>query len=488
MNRAYPAPEADQMPVQAVDTLIVGAGPSGLAAAWRLAEAGMRPVIIEKSPYFGGLMRSIGHGPFIVDLGRKELYSRIPEVDRLWQDLLGADYRDYVHRVGSLHDGRIIEMSGRFRGIMRGMPLSSFLLGAGDLGRCWLASAFRRPVNYQQYWYQRAGARFARMLAQGYWEKFRGTRWADMPVPSVHADGQAVRSHSLGAIAHGVMLAARGSASSQPRWRHPARGTGQLCGMLVKRLRKAGVEIRFGAELAGMVGGQGRVTDMFVRSPAGMIRYQPRNLVSSLQVEDLFACLNGAGAGMGGGAGKPIVRRNIILVYLFLDEPPHFPHAWLEVNDTALHVGRITNYAAFGGDMVPPGKTALCVEYFLDADMPDRADPDWARLAVAECGGCGLIDPARLIDDMVLRLDRCNAAASWREAQEEQRLRMFGEIRPYANLYHVYRPGTDWATFAGLMAAEAIITGSRAAFDRRADPTRSYAAAGNGEEGGSGGT
>jgi hypothetical protein len=32
----------------------------------------------------------------------------------------------------------------------------------------------------------------------------------------------------------------------------------------------------------------------------------------------------------------------------------------------------------------------------------------------------------------------------------------------------------DWATFAGMVAAESILEGCRAGFDRRADPTRRY--------------
>jgi len=56
-----------------------------------------------------------------------------------------------------------------------------------------------------------------------------------------------------------------------------------------------------------------------------------------------------------------------VLVYLLLDEPCRFPHAWLEVNDTALKCGRITNYAAFNGDMVPDGKGRVRLEFLIPA-------------------------------------------------------------------------------------------------------------------------
>ena len=105
------------MPV--LDTLVVGAGPSGLTAADHLAAAGRRPLVIERSDQVGGLIRSLKRGAFVVDLGRKELYARIPEIDRLWNSVLGTAYRPYPHRVGSLFNGRILELSGRHRGPLR---------------------------------------------------------------------------------------------------------------------------------------------------------------------------------------------------------------------------------------------------------------------------------------------------------------------------------------------------------------------------------
>ena len=163
-----------------IHTLIIGAGPSGLATAHKLAEAGIVPLIVEKSQAAGGLMRSLARGDFTFDIGRKELYTRIPEVDRLWREILRDDYRDYPHRVGSLYRGRILELSSRYRGLRRGLPLSWLIGGSLDLMRCWLGSSLSRPQNYQDYWYRRAGRRFARMFAQGYWEKFRGQAYKEM--------------------------------------------------------------------------------------------------------------------------------------------------------------------------------------------------------------------------------------------------------------------------------------------------------------------
>lgn len=455
--------------------LIIGAGPSGLAAAYELVLQGIRPVIVEQSGAIGGLMRSIPHGPFTVDLGRKELYTRIPEVDALWNSLLGDDYISYPHRVGSLYQRHILEMSGVHRGYLRGVPTSLLISGAAELARAWVGSGIRQPANYEDYWYLRTGRAFARAFSQGYWEKFRGQRWRDMPVPTVHADNQPV-SYSFSAISHGLKLAATGGPTGQKVWRHPALGAGQICEAIAAKLREAGVEILLDTQVAGIGSENGKVADVLVTGPNGTVRYRPGNLISSLQLSAL-SNLMGSATDLSFRLPKAAMR-TVLMVHLFLDGPPAFPHAWLEVNDTGLECGRITNYAAFGGRMVPEGKTALCVEYFLDAtdSRLEQADDEWAARAVRECAEAQLIDPARIIDTMVIRLERCNAAASWREAQNAHHQELLQAIAGIGNLYHVNRPGTDWATYAGLMAARAIVGGDRGDFNVRADPGRSYAA------------
>src|SRR5262245_40631875 len=121
------------MRTEAVHTLVLGAGPAGLAAAYTLAKAARKPVVVERAKVAGGLMRSIRRGDFVVDVGRKELYNRLEKVDSFWADLLGSDYREYPHRGGILYDGHIIEISPAFRGFRRGMPWSMFAGCAIDL-------------------------------------------------------------------------------------------------------------------------------------------------------------------------------------------------------------------------------------------------------------------------------------------------------------------------------------------------------------------
>jgi protoporphyrinogen oxidase len=76
-----------------VETLIIGAGPTGLGAAWRLDAHGQRDwLVVEGAAVAGGLARSIvdDHG-FTWDLGGHVQFSHYEYFDALMDDLLGPD-------------------------------------------------------------------------------------------------------------------------------------------------------------------------------------------------------------------------------------------------------------------------------------------------------------------------------------------------------------------------------------------------------------
>jgi protoporphyrinogen oxidase len=456
------------MKTEGVHTLILGSGPAGLAAAYRLAKAGVAPIVLEKSHMAGGLMRSIQRGAFSVDLGRKELYSRIPDVDHFWTRLLGDAYRPYPHRVGVLYHKRIFELERKYRGFRRGVPWPSFFSGVLDYLWCAIKFRMRAPHNYEEYRYRRRGQQFTRMFAQGFDEKFRGTRWAEMP-PEV-AVGVKQAPLATVAFAQGTPITTKHTT----HWRHPAKGSGQISQLLEQHIREAGGSFQLGAQVSEIYVSDGRITHVHVETENEKLVFEPQHVVSSLPLEALgeFILRNALGTGPQDVTGTAPVRRSTILVYLFSAVPPRFPHAWLHVTCPTTRIGRITNYAMFGGEMVPKGQTCLCVEFFCAGSDPLR-ELDAVALhaqALEECAKFGLVVPATCFDHLVLKLLGVDAATTWRDWLTDTRRQLLTAIQGIENLYNVNRPGTDKATYAGLQAAEAILTGDRIAFDLRTDP------------------
>lgn len=483
------------MKTEPIHTLILGAGTSGLAAGHKLVKAGLKPVILEKDAVPAGLFRSIRRGDFIVDIGRKELYNRIAKVDSFWSELLGSDYREYPHRGGILFNGHIIDMSPAFCGFRRGMPWS--MLVACGLDFLWSRAKPGKPAprNVEEYFYQKRGRQLTRIAAQGFQEKLNGTRWADMPLANDSANGEDASFFSTVRNMATRIISNKEVNTYEGIWRHPAKGTGEICEKLAEELLKAGAPIHYEAQVTGMtcekeetdqrseVRGQKsdvglqRIDTVTARIGAETICFEPLHVISSIppQLLKRFLYANSS-------RQAPVLRppssvlsapkRTVVLVYLFLNEEPRFPHAWLQVTCSSTRIGRITNYAAFSRDMVPKGKTCLCCEMYCFGpdELLEMDDQSIAKLAVDDCARSGLLDPVQCFDHLVLRLPGADASQNRDNWMSPSRLKLMAELEQFRNLYYVNRTETDIATLAGLEAVEAILSGDRSHFDQRVDP------------------
>jgi len=175
-----------------------------------------------------------------------------------------------------------------------------------------------------------------------------------------------------------------------------------------------------------------------------------------------------------GKSSSPFRKKVVVLVYLFLDEEPQFPHGWLIVTCPKTRIGRITNYTGFNGDMVPKGKTCLCCEYYcFDEDpMLKMTDKEFADLALKECDEIKLVHREKCTDTKVLRFPGADASQNRHNWMSKIRLGLLADLKPFKNLYYINRTDLDIATLAGIESAEAIISGNRSEFDRHIDPTQ----------------
>lgn len=73
-------------------TIIIGAGPAGLTAAYELVIQGSRPIVLEKDTMVGGLARTVTYKGYRFDIGGHRFFTKVHEVNQLWHDMLGDDF------------------------------------------------------------------------------------------------------------------------------------------------------------------------------------------------------------------------------------------------------------------------------------------------------------------------------------------------------------------------------------------------------------
>src|SRR5262245_52482702 len=72
--------------------VVIGAGPAGLTAAHEVCRLGVPVTVLEQSPIVGGLAKTESYKGFRFDMGGHRFFSKSPEVNRFWQDVLGGEF------------------------------------------------------------------------------------------------------------------------------------------------------------------------------------------------------------------------------------------------------------------------------------------------------------------------------------------------------------------------------------------------------------
>jgi protoporphyrinogen oxidase len=242
-------------------------------------------------------------------------------------------------------------------------------------------------------------------------------------------------------------------------WRHPAKGTGQICDALAHGITSSGGAFQYGAKILEVKTTATRVESVLIENNSQQIRYAPQFVVSSIPLEVMIPLLGRpVPPEYMAARGKVDRRRTVVLVYLFLNSEPKFPHAWLQVTCQRSRIGRITNYSGFNSDMVPDGKGCLCCEYYCFGEDPLLAiDPkELTRQTIDFCVSSGLMDRDAFAEEKVLKFPGADASQNRHNWMTSMRLGLLNEVRPFQNFYHVARTDLDIATLAGIESAEAV--------------------------------
>jgi protoporphyrinogen oxidase len=444
------------------DFAVLGAGPSGLTTAYCLGKTGARTAVLEHAPHCGGLMRGVSRGDFTFDLGRKELYSRFPEVHALWTELLGEDYREYPHRVGVLYDGSILEKEWSYKGRFRGMSAAQVARLSGSYLLSQIKPGERVARSVEDFFLLRYGRAYYDYFVCGFNLKFEGRPPAGMP--NLEGEQSVPRFGFLRPRSKGEESKADPLFSGQDTWRHPARGTQQIVDRLEEESRARGVEFLLDTEvLAIELDGEGAHRIRFRRG-GEEAEIAARYVVSSVPIPFLMSLLQPRVPEelREPPAEEVLFKKSTSLVYLLADGEPRFPHNWLEVTDLKFKMGRVVNYATWNGVMIPKGKMGLCIEYFsVDGDPLMELDKESLyELAVHEAATNGLIERSRIYDHLVIKLPKTNASTVIHDRKQAWLRDAAAYVAALPRFFETSRPGMDRATLAGIEAAEACVSGN----------------------------
>jgi protoporphyrinogen oxidase len=375
-------------------TVIIGAGPAGLTAAWELTRNGRGALVLEQdATHVGGIARTVSYKGFRFDIGGHRFFSKNADIEKLWSEILGDRMieRDRLSRI-------------YYRGRFFKYPLETLNvlgnLGVAESAACMFSYAAarvkpKREIRSFEDWVVNAfGRRLYEIFFRSYTEKIWG-----IPCSEISADwaAQRIKDLSMRALIKRALTFHRKSGGPViktliDRFRYPAHGPGEMWETLTKKIEERGAVVQMGERVVAIKRGAGGVISVGTTGTNGARSYAGGSFISTMPIRELVGALDPAAPAEVVAAANRLKYRDFITVALIIDQADMFPDNWIYIHEPRVKVGRIQNFKNWSPAMVPDQRfTVLGLEYFcFDSDsMWTGVTPfQWTVL------GCGTKSPA----------------------------------------------------------------------------------------------
>ncbi len=374
--------------VRSKSSLILGAGPAGLTAAWELQKRAIPAEVIEALEQPGGISKTVKSGNFRFDLGGHRFFTKVPKVQELWAEML-----DPEEMLSRPRKSRILYKGNFFDYPLK--PLNAlFGLGVFETFRS-IFSYFWvriRPPRDQSNFEGWVAARFGWRLYNIFFKTYTEKVWG-VPANSIGSDWAAQRIKSL-SLSKAILNAFYKSKTEVittliDSFQYPKYGPGQLWESAAKTLEDNGVKINYGesvksAEFDG---------EQYVISTWGGKRFAAEIVFSSLPLANISEVLDVQGDFKElHKACRRLKHRDFLTVALVFDSEAKFDDNWIYVHEKSVTVGRVQNFASWSPFLVEPGTSCLGLEYFVNQgdEVWDLPDQDLIQFALKEAISIGV--------------------------------------------------------------------------------------------------
>ena len=387
-------------------TVICGAGPAGLTAAYFLAQDGHDVTVLEASDSVGGLARTVEYKGFRFDIGGHRFFTRLPAVESLWEELLGDQLIDVPRLSRISYQGKYFQYPLQVTDAIRGLGLTqcALVLMSYLWARLWPSPA---EDTFEQWVSNRFGRRLYRIFFKTYTEKVWG-----IPCTEIRAEWAAQRIQGLSlarALFSGTWLKDRPATIKTliSHFKYPRLGPGQMWEACRDRVARLGGRVLLNHCVTRLEFADGRVSAMWARTPDGIRRFEAEHFISTAPLRSLVQAVGAAAPAPVHRAAEGLSYRDFVLVALVLDQASPFPDNWLYIHTPHIRVGRVQNFNNWSAALVPePGRTCLGMEYFCSRgdDIWESDDAALIDLASRELKELGLAPGATILDAAVERV------------------------------------------------------------------------------------
>ena len=443
--------------------VILGGGPSGLAAGHMLSESGSNVLVIERQARVGGLAKTIEHHGFRFDLGGHRFITGNKQLENLVREILGGELLEVERSSKILFDGKFYDYPITVHNVLSQLGLRKSIRIVADYLLEQVRKHFTKtPIISLEDWVVR---HFGRSLFELFFKEYSEKVWG-VPCDRIAREWVArrIKGLSLG-VAIKTAFSRIGSQHLRTlanQFLYPPLGIGQICDSLKARIEETG-QVMTDTRVIGINHADNRIQSITVEDAGGVQGYAGYEFISSIPLTLIVQLLNPKPPAEVLQAAASLRFRDLIVVTVMIDRERVTDQTWMYVPDPTVSFGRIHEPKNWSARMAPEGKTHLVVEYFCFKEdaIWTATDTALAQRTVCELGELGIIEPEEVLDSVVLRIP--NAYPLFDVDYIEKQKCIVEYLARFSNLELVGRGGqfeyynTDHAMESGIAAAEAII-------------------------------
>jgi protoporphyrinogen oxidase len=385
--------------------VVIGAGPAGLTAAVQLCRHRVPVTVLEKDMLVGGIARTGEYKGYRFDIGGHRFFTKIPEVDKLWHELLDGEFliRPRLSRIYYRH--KFFDYPLRpFNAVSNlGLLTSMQVIWSYLQARVF---PYLQEDTFEQWVCNRFGRKLFDIFFRSYTEKVWG-----LPCSEIRADWAAQRIQGLSlpiAIKNALLGARRENAVKTliRQFHYPRRGPGQMWRAAQNYVEEHGGCIELKSDVVALRHRNGRITEVITRRNGREESFQAMDVITSMSLSELIRKFDPPAPRHVLLAADRLTYRDFLSIILIVNQPNLFPDNWIYIHEPEVRVGRVQNFKNWSPQMVPdPRTSSLGLEYFCNEGdalwtMPDA---ELVELGKREMSQIGLLSANDVIDGTVIR-------------------------------------------------------------------------------------
>ena len=369
--------------------VVLGAGPAGISAAWRLTKLGFPVTVLERDGAVGGMGRTIKLGDYSVDFGPHTFHIRetaeSKEILKTITPFFGEDPLTLVRGTRVLLRGKEYVYPLEMLQVLFGV---SPLLSARILFDYSMATlkSFVAPAQNEHSFEEWGVRNLGRTLYDLCFGIYSERVWG-LPTSQISSkQAQRVAKLNLKNIILRTLGIKADPATYFTKYFYPRKGISLLYEGMAKEVLAAGNAVLLNAPAVRVERNGDRASRVVYETATGEQSVDCDILLSTLPLPSLVNMVLPALPQAVIDHAAKLRYRSLKLIYIALKRPQLTDHHWVYLLDEQFRVNRMSEQKNVSLEMVPKDRTILCIELSLWKDEPlwKATDEEIYKLALGD--------------------------------------------------------------------------------------------------------